>query len=405
MSDLLGTINTGMSGLMAYSQGLQDVGNNLTNVNTPGYKGTQTQFSDLFNQEDSQNSTGGAAQETGAGLATVGTTINFTAGTLNQTGNPLNVAITGNGFFVTIKDGQQTYTRAGQFQFNSAGILINGADGQNVAGLGSNGQLENISLTPLQNNPAKATSTVTFTGALNAIASTNPILGGITVTDPAGGQHTLSLSFSLNAATTPPTGPSWTVTATDGTGATVGTGTIQYNNTTGAPVATADTISLAYAPGGMTAFPIKLDFSSTTSSSLGSPTTPSSIAVNTVDGYGAGTLVSETFNASGTLVATYSNGQTANGPTLALAYFKSAQDLTETGGNNFVASSAGDAKFGTAGTGTLGTITAGSIEGSNVNLSQEFSNLIVMQRGYQAASQVLSTANDMIQTLFDMRKG
>ena len=401
-SDLLGTINTGMSGLMAYSQGLQDIGNNLTNVNTPGYKGTETQFSDLFEQES--EGAGGSAQQTGAGLTTMGSNINFTAGTLNPTGNPLDVAITGNGFFVTTSGGQQNYTRAGQFQFNSSGILINGADGQNVAGFGSNGQLENISLTSLQSNPAKVTSDVTFNGALNDVATTNPTLGGITVTDPAGGQHTLSLSFSLNAAATPPTGDSWTVTATDSTGATVGTGTIQYSLSTGAPVATADTINLSYSPAGMTAFPIKLDFSGTTSSDLGAATTPSSIAVNNVNGYAAGTLVSETFNSSGTLVATYSNGQTANGPTLALAYFNSEQDLTETSGNNFVAGNPSEAKFGIAGTGTLGTITAGSIEGSNVNLSQEFSNLIVMQRGYQAASQVLSTANDMIQTLFDMKK-
>jgi flagellar hook protein FlgE len=401
-SDLLGTINTGMSGLMAYSQGLQDIGNNLTNVNTPGYKGTETQFSDLFEQES--EGSGGSAQQTGAGLTTMGSNINFTAGTLNPTGNPLDVAITGNGFFVTTSGGQQNYTRAGQFQFNSSGTLINSADGQNVAGFGSNGQLENISLTSLQSNPAKVTSEVTFNGALNDTESTNPTLGGITITDPAGGQHTLSLSFSLNAAATPPTGDSWTVTATDSTGATVGTGTIQYDLSTGAPVATADTINLSYSPGGMTAFPIQLNFSGTTSSDLGTTTTPSSIAVNNVNGYAAGTLVSETFNSSGTLVATYSNGQTSNGPTLALAYFDSERDLTETSGNNFVAGNPSEAKFGIAGTGTLGTITAGSIEGSNVNLSQEFSNLIVMQRGYQAASQVLSTANDMIQTLFDMKK-
>ena len=112
--DLFSTINTGMAGLMAYSQGLQERGNNLTNVNTPGYKGTETQFSDLFDQASGEgNASGGAQQQTGAGLTTVGININFTQGTLNQTGNPLNVAIGGNGFFVTLNGSQQTYTRAG----------------------------------------------------------------------------------------------------------------------------------------------------------------------------------------------------------------------------------------------------------------------------------------------------
>jgi len=335
----------------------------------------------------------------------VGTNINFTQGTLNQTGNPLNVAIGGNGFFVTLNGSQQTYTRAGQFQFNSAGILINEADGQQVAGISSDGKLSNISLTLLQNNAAKATTTVTLTGALSNTyatvtpAGSAPAVSGIAVTDPAGGQHTLALSFSLVTPAATAGTDVWTVTAKDSTGATVGTGTISYAN--GTPVSGSDTISLSYAPSGVTAFPIKLDFSGTSSSALGATST---IASGTVDGNAAGTLVSETFDSTGMLVATYSNGQTANGPHLALAYFNSNQELTETSGNNFVANNPSDAKFGIAGTGSLGTITAGSIEGSNVNLSQEFSNLIVMQRGYQAASQVLSTANDMIQTLFDMKK-
>jgi flagellar hook protein FlgE len=404
--DLLSTINTGMSGLMAYSQGLQDIGNNLTNVNTPGYKGTETQFSDLFDQANGEeNAGGGAQQQVGAGLTTVGSNIDFTQGTLNPTGNPLDVAISGDGFFVTLNGAQQTYTRAGQFQFNSAGILINEANGQQVAGIASNGQLSNISLASLHTSPAKATTTIPLTGALSNTYATTvppgsaPSVPGITVYDPAGGQHTLTISFSLVTPAATAGTDVWNVTAKDGTGATVGTGSISYTN--GTPVTGSDTLNLSYAPSGVTAFPIKLDFSGTSSSAIGAT---SSISAGTVDGNSSGTLTSETFDSTGMLVATYSNGQTVNGPHLAMAYFNSSQELTETSGNNFVANNQSDAKFGIAGTGSLGSVTAGSIEGSNVNLSQEFSNLIVMQRGYQAASQVLSTANDMIQTLFDMKK-
>lgn len=397
MSGLLGTLYTGMSGLVGYSQGLQDVGNNLTNVNTPGYKGTETQFSDLFDQESGQGgASGGGTQAAGFGLTTMGSTINFTQGTLNQTGNTLDVAISGNGFFVTRNGTQQTYTRAGQFNFNTDGFLVDSANGQRVAGLATNGQLQDISLTSLQTDPAKVTTSISFVNALSTTATADPTISGITVTDPAGGQHTLTLDFHLASANV------WNVTVTDSTGATVGTGTITYAN--GVAVAGSSSISVSYAPAGVTAFPLTLDFSKTTSSALGLTSTASTIQVDKVDGNAAGALVSETFDSSGMLVAKYSNGQTVNGPHLAMAYFDSTEQLTEVSGNNFTNNDPSKVTFGTAGTGPLGSITAGSIEGSNVDLSHEFSNLIVMQRGYQAASQVLSTANDMIQTLFDMKK-
>ncbi|MFZ6646128.1 flagellar hook protein FlgE [Undibacterium sp. TJN25] len=393
---MLDTIFTGMSGLMGYSKGLQVIGNNLTNVNTPGFKGVNAEFGDMFAQQNQQGAAGGGSTAgMGTGLDTLATQINFQQGVLNQTGNPLDLAINGQGFFVLREGSDITYSRAGQFTFDKDGFLINGANnGQRVAGFDKVGQLADISLSSLQTNAAKASSSVKFTGNISSNATTDVTLGGISIFDPAGGTHTLSLVFHQG------TPNNWTVTATDETGTTVGTGSLQFSN--GNPVVTANAIQLTYSPRGVSPFALSLDFSSNVTSSSNGNT--STIAIASIDGNATGALTGATFDSTGTLVATYSNGATAKGQHLAIASFKSDQSISEVSGNQFVSKNPTDANYGQASTGMYGTISAGKIEGSNVDLSQEFSNLIVMQRGYQASSQVVSTANDMIQTLLDMKK-
>lgn len=396
---MLDSIFIGMSGLTGYSKGLRVIGNNLTNVNTPGFKSSQLQFVDLFYQGNAGGQGGSISYrpggQLGTGLNTLGTSLNFKAGEVQQTGNSLDLAVNGEGYFI-LRDGEkQRYTKSGQFQFDKDGTLVSKTSGLQVMGFDSNGQLTSISLNGLRSNAAKATANVKFTGNISNNAAADVVLNGIKIIDPVGGEHLVKLTFKNNSATTP---GNWTVTLSDSTG-NIGTGTLQFNN--GAVVAGSDKISFTYAPAGVSSFSFTMDFSTDVTSFAAGNT--STIAVGSQDGYASGSLNNVTFDADDKLALTYSNGQTVKGTRVALAQFMVSQDIAQLGGNEFTSTNSSSVKIGTANTQAFGSLSAGSIEGSNVDMAQEFSNLIVMQRGYQASSHVVSTANDMIQELFDMK--
>ena len=392
---MLDTVFIGMSGLTGYSKGLRVIGNNLTNVNSPGFKGSQLQFADLFYQGSASGrlNFGGQSAQLGMGLNTLATTVNFKAGELRQTGGDLDLAVNGEGYFVLHEGEELRYTRAGQFQFDTDGFLVSATSGLRAHGLDETGRLVDISLEGLRSNPAKATTSVKFTGNLSSAAAADIVLNSVTLIDAVGGTHDIKLTFKNNGATTP---GNWTVTATEGS-TTLGTGTLQFNN--GAVVAGSSKISFTYAPSGVEPFPIELDFSADVTSSAGATT----VAVDEQDGFITGALTKVTFDEEGRMIANYSNGETVEGIHLALARFNSNQDIVPLGGSEFGSASMNAMHIGRAKTQSFGTLASGVIEGANVDLAEEFSNLIVMQRGYQASSHVISTANDMIQELFDMK--
>ena len=144
-----------------------------------------------------------------------------------------------------------------------------------------------------------------------------------------------------------------------------------------------------------------LDFSSQVTSFAAGTT--STLAVASSDGLPVGTLTQATFDANGVLTLKYSNGNTAAGSELALATFESNVGLSQAGAGEFVSPDPQRAHLGRAGAEGFGKIASSQVEVSNVDLSSEFSNLIVMQRGYQASSRIVSTANEMLQELFDMK--
>ncbi|MEJ7808061.1 MAG: flagellar hook-basal body complex protein [Telluria sp.] len=387
------SISIGTTGLLNHAKGLRVVGNNLANVNTSGFKSSQLQFASLFEQGNGsgQLSSGGNGSGTGSGLTSIGTQVSFRAGLDQTTGNPLDLKINGNGFFAVKRDDQLLYTRAGDFRFDDKGFLVNAA-GDRVQAM-ANGQLSDITLDNLNRSAPKATSSVVFSGNVSNTVLTPPVstgISGVTVLDANGMNHPLKLSLA-NAG-----GGAFTVTITDEANATVGTGTIKY--AAGAPLAGADAITFSYAPAGAAAVEIKLDFSKTESTAG-----TSSMAMASQDGYAAGVKTDQTIEADGTLKIQYSNGQTAKGPRLVLADFRSDDAFEEAGGSAFRKSATAEVQYGHAGSESFGKLVAGHREGSNVDLAEEFGNLILMQRGYQAASHVVSTANDMIQQLFDMK--
>jgi flagellar hook protein FlgE len=388
------TINIGTTGLLTHAQGLRTVGNNLANVNTPGFKSGQLAFTDLFNKGAGGGGHPGAGGSggSGSGLGTLGTHINFKAGLDTSTGNPLDLNIDGNGFYAIERDGQILYTRAGNFHFDEKGILVNAA-GEHVQAL-ADGKLADVSVDKLDRSLPKATTKVAFRGNLTSTVTTPPInaqLRSVAVYDTEGVSHPINLSFKNTGS------GGFEVTVTDTAGATLTTGTIKFAS--GFPVAGANSFSFSYAPAGTKAFDVRLDFSENVTSLVDQTT----LSLASQDGYAAGVRTDQSIDSDGTIKLYYSNGQTADGPRLALANFRSASELEEQSGSAFALKQGGEVEYGHAGDATFGTLRAGHLEGSNVDLAEEFGNLILMQRGYQASSHVISTANDMIQQLFDMK--
>lgn len=395
---MIDTIYIGTSGLQAFSEGLKVIANNVANLNTPGFKASNTVFSNLY-FADPQSGAGGqpAGEQTqfGSGVALSQTTVNFRAGDLRQTGNPLDLNISGDGFFVTKQADQDAviYTRAGQFEFDKDGRLVVRSTQQQVIGLSGSGEQLPITLDGLRLNAPKPTATVKFSGNLSSSVAEFSV-ASIKVVDAAGGEHSLTLKL------TPKTGAAgtWTAKLLDGT-TEVGGGEIQFLGSQ--PVAGSDSLTISYAPAGISASSIKLDFSkNVTNFDTG---TSSSLAVNSTDGYAVGSLNKISFDADGTLALGYTNGQTAKGARIALALFDATAQLKPQGNSGFTYEAQQGVRIGRASQGGFGTIGSSQIEGSNVDLASEFSDLIVAQRGYQASSRIVSTASELLQDLFEMK--
>jgi flagellar hook protein FlgE len=388
---MIDSVYIALTGLKGFQNGLRLISNNSANLNTPGFKSSYLQFAGMYQAPGGLS--GGSYGQYGYGLATLGTIMNFQQGQFQNTGNSLDLAVDGQGMFVLRgKDGQTRFTRDGQFMFNADGVLVTTSNGSEVMGYDTNGNLTRITIGS-RVNPAKATANVTFSGNLSS-TTTAFTIGNVTVIDAAGSSHKLTAQLTAVAGTP----GSWTVTLMDGT-TTVGTGTIAFIN--GMPDPANSKVTITYTPPGGTAIPVTLDFSTNvTSYDSGSQST---LAMATQDGYPPGTLTGVTFDAAGVMQLSFSNGQIVKGAKIALGYFNSPDAISAVGDNEFIATDATAWRFGTASNQGFGSIKSGMIEMSNVDLSSEFSNLVIMQRGYQACSQVVSTANEMLSDLFSMK--
>ena len=390
---MLDSIHIGVTGMLGHQQGLRVIASNTANMNTAGYKSSRLGFADLFHAN--AGGTGGGNVQLGHGVTTTGTHLDFRQGELRQSGGEFDLAIDGEGLFM-LRDaqGQARYTRAGEFQFNADGVFVTRGDGSKLIGIDAAGKAADITLEGLRLSPGKATATAKFTGNLSSTASEQTV-GAVKVFDTLGQEHALSVKFtSLNAEQA----GKWKVEILDGT-TSVATSHILFSD--GLPTAETSKLTVSYTPSGRAAQPLVLDFSAdVTSFASGNLST---LAMTSQDGYAPGNLTKVAFDATGTLVATYSNGQTAKGARIALGQFPTLDAVEDLGGSLFGEAGGIAWSQGVAGQAGFGAVRSGMLEMSNVDLSREFSDLVVMQRGYQAASQVISTANDMLQELFGMK--
>lgn len=376
-----------LSGLFSFSRSLDTVSNNVANMNTPGFRGSDSFFENI---------------EGGLGTRIAGNGLRTHAGDMKQTGTPTDLAIDGNGFFV-LRDtnGNLFYTRAGQFRFDDQGMLTDSVTGYQVMAIDSAGNLSNIDLDAYRTLPPQATTSVKMVGNV-APGSPSLSVSSIQIFDAAGTTHTLKATLTDNTAVTP---GSYLVSVTDETGATVGTGEVRFG-TDGTPQTGFNSVALNLTYQGNTQT-ITLNFG--TPGAYDGATNlsgvASSLGAQGIDGHATLGITGLSFDAKGVLQLTYSSSEKRQGPQIALASFENESSLQLIGGRLVDGSSAVPPTLGRPGDGVFGHIAGGSLELSNVDLTQEFADMIIIQRGYQASSRVMTVSNQMIEELYNSSRG
>jgi flagellar hook protein FlgE len=404
-----------LSGLAASGEALNIISNNLANLNTDGYKDQSANFQDLFYQNYGSDGAGDPIQ-VGAGAEVGSTATNFSDGSLQNTGVSSNAALTGNGFFVTEQaNGSVQYTRAGDFTVNSAGQLVT-SEGQTVMGYPAvNGVVnQGAVLSPLlvgqgQNSPPAATTTMQQQTNLDAAATVGTTFSTpMTVYDSLGESHVLTFNYTMSAPNT------WTYQVTlpaadtGGAGAptVLAAGTLNFNSSGNltAPVGTVPVAVNGLADGAAN-MNVAWSLTDPSGNSLLTQVASASTTASTdQNGFVAGTLQSFNIMQDGTVEGQFSNGQTQAIGQIAVASFANNQGLQLVGGSSYQSTLAsGAAVIGTANSGGRGTITGGAVELSNVDISTEFTNLIVVQRAFEADARVVTTFDSVSSSTINLQ--
>jgi flagellar hook protein FlgE len=403
-----------LSGLDAASSALSVISNNLANLNTTGYKKQDASFKDLFYQTIGDTG-GGDPIQMGAGTAVDSISSKFTDGSLNTTGVATDVAVTGNGFFVTQRNGEQTFTRDGHFTTDTNGNLIT-QNGENVMGYAAvNGVIPpGAALSPIilgqgLSSPPLATANFQMTTNLDASASVGTNFSTpISVYDSLGVSHVVTFQFTktgANAWSYNATVPAADVGAT-GAPVSVSTGNLTFdsNGVLTAPAANITGIAVTGLADGASNMALNWNLYDTTNSPLITQVaSPSTTNATTQDGYSSGTLLNFNIGSDGVIQGVFSNGKTSPIAQVALGTFANEQGLMRIGNNDFTASLASGAPvIGVPGAGGRGTLTGGALEQSNVDIATEFANMIVSQRGFQANAKVVTTFDEITQNTIDL---
>lgn len=446
---------SGVSGLRAHQAKMDTIGNNIANVNTVGFKGNSVSFQEVFSQTikgagSPQGGRGGTnPQQIGLGVSVASMDTNHTKGSTQRTDNPTDLMIDGNGFFVVSNDESaqnKFYTRAGNFATDKLGYLVT-PGGFKV--LGTDGQPIRIDKTTTKT--ATATSSVEIGSNINFNDATDPATNiayttAFDVYDSLGNVHSVTVNFgeklnfddgtdkgsfrniqisnpnittatgSLNPISfTPPTENANALYAKfDVNGVFQGLHTI----------ATADINALGYIQSSTQVATFGMTMTLPGTSDIVVPLYDSTVIPNvnsfanlthyaatsdakgkTTTGNSSGTIDSFSVSQTGEIVGTFTNGERQVLGTVMLADFDNATGLQKIGSNMFVDTpNSGAPKFGAPGTSSFGALAPGALEMSNVDLSQQFTEMITTQRGFQANSRVITTTDEMLQELVNLKR-
>lgn len=463
---MMRSLYSGVSGLQNHQTRMDVIGNNISNVNTTGFKRGRVNFQDMISQQ-----VAGAAKPTeelggvnpkDVGLGMTISTIEqvFTQGNLQSTGVGTDVAIQGNGFFIVKNGDESFYTRNGVFGLDRDGTLVNPANGMRVQGWMArdlNGeQIVQTAATPTDlvipvgsKDPAKATENVLF--ACNLNKNTPEILEGASASDVAkgtwnteqkiydsfGNEHLLSINFTK----VPGVANSWQATVNvdadnaDFTQTRIGLGTtdgvqntfiVNFDNygqlssvTDSAGNISNETgeivLQSSFTVAGANAdengnparqsFNINLGTIGSMKNTITQSASKSTTKAYSQDGYTLGYLDNYKIDSSGTITGVYSNGTNRVIGQIALATFSNDRGLEKAGDNTYVeTNNSGQANIGESGVAGKGSLLAGALEMSNVDLSEQMTDMIVTQRGFQANSKTIQTADTLLETVLGLKR-
>lgn len=463
---MMRSLFSGVSGLKSHQTRMDVIGNNIANVNTTGFKSSRTTFADTLSQtltgaSAPQDNLGGTnPKQIGLGTGVASIDLLFTDGSVQSTGKNTDLCLSGNGLFV-VKQGNQTYyTRDGAFEFDSEGNYVLPSSGLYVQGwtatdgvLNTSGAVGNISIPAGKSMAAAATTKGTYANNLNAsvptitkvnggtsdvtvdgkttksatielsdgttvtetksgtykVGQSLPVTTTLTVYDSLGVSHSVPVYFTKTKTGTGATstdGNEWTlsvepsITEADGSTTKVKLDkavTLKFQ-TDGKYNSGDGTATLTLTNGSNASQTVTLDMSQVTQYA------GKSTINGTTDGNAAGTLSSVSVDSSGIITGTYTNGIKQTEAQVAVAQFTNASGLTKTGNSLYQESNnSGTANVKTAA--DLGvTITPSALEMSNVDIANEFSDMIITQRGFQSNSKIITVGDEMLETLINMKR-
>ena len=418
---------SGLSGLSTNANALNVIGNNLSNINTVGFKGSAMTFRDIFSSSLGGVSTQGNGNpiQFGLGVQTNSVSQDFSQSAFQGTGNALDMAIQGNGFFtLQTSDGRQVFSRAGNFTRNNGGYLV-ASDGASVMGWNrdaSGGVNTSATLAPIRidtgtTTSAFATQNVRMGVNLNASAAANAtstLTTPIQVYDSQGNTQTLSVTYTKTGTN------GWTYSVAGPAGSSINgaaidtpaTGTVGFNAsgtltsiTPLVPPAINPALTINWnngaAPSTINLNLMNPDGSANITQFSAASSTNSSFQ----DGYGAGSLRDLTVDQNGVITGTFTNGQVIALAQVALSSFNNMNGLVQTGNNHWGQSLAsGSPTVGLANQGGRGGVLGSNLELSNVDVAGEFTKLILSQRGYQANSRIVTTTDELLQETLNLKR-
>lgn len=391
---MFNAIYIGLTGLNAYSRGLQAVSNNVTNLNISGFKGSTVSFQNFYGTSDGGGlSYTAESGDRGNGVGLGDSMLNMKQGELRQSDRELDLAVDGTGFLVLMDGNDMLYTRTGSFEVNKDGFIVQQGTDFRLATLDKSGRPVALSIDSSRTSAPKQTTKVTFADNLSSTTAEFTV-SDMKVYDANGGLHTWKATFKRDTAAA---GSKWTVLVVDDKGTEIGSAALGFDST-GKVDDASKSLAFTDAANGFT---VAFDFSGgVTSFSSGDVV---SLRAATIDGNAVGAITTVSVNAKGELELGYSNEQKVQLGAVALADFRDTGGLTQRSGGLFAYEGSGERAYLPSSDPRVGKVMGKRLEASNVDLSKEFGDLILIQRGFQAASQIVSVSNDMIQQLFGIR--
>ncbi len=399
-----------LTGLQADTVALNTIGNNLANLNTTAFKSQSTVFEDLFYQNIGTSGSSDPLQ-VGVGTRVSSTTGTFAQGSLTTTQNDTDMALSGNGFFIVQQGNVQALTRAGDFQTDRQGNLIT-TSGESVMGYGVQGGNVNLNggLIPIQipigaTEAAQATQNISLTSTLNASSAVGAAFSSpVKLYDSLGAEHDASVTYTKLSPTT--WGYNIALPSADATGAVNNTGTLTFDSSGNltSPSTNVSGVKFTGLADGAADLTLNFNLYGTGAAPLVTQTSGTSNTSATLqDGFASGSYQSFTVDGTGVLTATFSNGHTTAIGQVALASVANTDGLIRSGANDYATTAAsGLISIGTPNVGGRATIEGDALEQSNVDISAEFSNLIVAQRAFEANSKTVTTFDSVTENAINM---